>query len=137
MQNKIDHISKNLPYQAPYSYFEHLPQRTLDRMSKSQWRWSVASAKRWGLSAAFTVMLLLAGWWFLPRTATDDLNWQTVATSEMADYLFLHSEPLSMLVMAGELQIGLEEQHWMGDLTDDDWMEWVDDETLNLIEYEL
>jgi len=102
--------TKELPYEAPYGYFENLPNKV---WAKAQQQPNVffwmQPALRYGLAS---LLVLSLAWWIwkpvdsLEATQTE-LN--EVAAVEIADYLLAHSDPQGMVLMAQAEPLNWEE----------------------------
>lgn len=102
--------TKALPFEAPYGYFENLPNKvwakTQVEPAKIFWK---QPTFRYGL-ASF-LLLSLAWWIWKPVSSLDatqeELN--ALATVEIADYLLTHSDPQGMVLMAQTAPVNWEE----------------------------
>lgn len=99
MQNPLKHTSKQLPYQAPYGYFESLEARTFAKIAakprvKSLWQGYLAYA---GV-ALLLLVASYAGWQSQQPATTQDLQQQLsqIDHEAKADYLLNHSDPYAL-----------------------------------------
>ena len=128
--------SKSLPYQEPYAYFEHLPERTLARMQST--RQSVAWYRQPALAAGMAIIPILLVVLLLWRPSLTD-HQPTLADLDselLMEYLLTHSEPHQFFSMADELDL-IESPDWSTSITPDQLEEWLEEEDLDETLYEL
>lgn len=137
MQNPLKHITKELPYQAPYGYFESLEARTLGKLqaqpvAKSLWPAYLAYA-------GVALLLLVAGYagWQSQQPAQHD--WQQLLTEidheAKADYLLSQSNPYALYQLA-DFETAAAES-WLPALETDEALQWLEAETLETLMTEL
>ncbi len=129
--NKQEHFgSKELPFEAPYSYFDHLPNRVWSKLEqKPQSAFWMRPVLRYSLSSLFIGLL---GWWFWlgyqqPEAVTQsELN--QLATADIAAYLLQHSDPQGMMLMAQTEPIAWDEiLPGHVELQPEDALQWLDE----------
>lgn len=137
MQNPLKHTSKELPYQAPYGYFESLEARTLAKIAakpaaKPLWQGYLAYA-------GVALLLLVASYagWQSQQPATHD--WEQLL-SEMAhdtkaDYLLNHSDPYALYQLVDQ-QAPLADD-WLPALEPDEALLWLEADNFETLMTEL
>lgn len=137
MQNPLKHTSKELPYQAPYGYFESLEARTFAKIAakpaaKPLWQGYLAYA-------GVAVLLLVASYagWQSQQTSTND--WEQLL-SEMehdtkADYLLNHSDPYALYQLVDQ-QAPLADD-WLPVLEPDEALLWLEADNFETLMTEL
>lgn len=137
MQNPLKHTTKELPYQAPYGYFESLEARTFAKIAakpaaKPLWQGYLAYA-------GVAVLLLVASYagWQSQQTSTND--WEQLL-SEMehdtkADYLLNHSDPYALYQLVDQ-QAPLADD-WLPALEPDEALLWLEADNFETLMTEL
>lgn len=137
MQNPLKHTSKELPYQAPYGYFESLEARTFAKIAakpaaKPLWQGYLAYA-------GVALLLLVASYagWQSQQPATPD--WEQLL-SEMAhdtkaDYLLNHSDPYALYQLVDQ-QAPLADD-WLPALEPDEALLWLEADNFETLMTEL
>lgn len=137
MQNPLKHTSKELPYQAPYGYFESLEARTFAKIAakpaaKPLWQgyWAYAGVALLLLVASY------AGWQSQQPTTQD---WEQLL-SEMAhdtkaDYLLNHSDPYALYHLVDQ-QAPLADD-WLPALEPDEALLWLEADNFETLMTEL
>ncbi len=96
-----DFGTKKLPYEAPYAYFENLPNKVWEKaQGQPKVVFWMQPAFRFGVAS---LMVLSLAWWIWKPVSNqeamqDELN--ALATVEIADYLLTHSDLQGMVLMA-------------------------------------
>ena len=130
VKENTDFGTKQLPYEAPFAYFEHLPEKVWNKVqAEKQPAFWMLPAFRYSL-AGLSVVMVLAWWVWNPasnsQTTQAELN--GLATAEIADYLLQHSDPQGMVVMAQAEPLDWEEilPHHVA-LPEEEVLEWLDE----------
>lgn len=138
MQNPLKHTSKELPYQAPYGYFESLEARTLAKIAakpapKSLWQGYLAYA---GL-ALLLLVAGYAGWQSQQPATTQDLQQvlSQIDHEAKADYLLNHSDPYDFYQLVD--QAAPLANDWLPALEPDEALLWLEADNFETLMTEL
>jgi hypothetical protein len=121
--------TKELPFEAPYGYFENLPNRVWGKIPQSRpvsiWMQPVF---RLGLAGFSALILATFVWWPTNNAHQTQKELNQLATTEIADYLLAHSDPQGMVLLAQVEPINWEEiLPWQDDLNVEEVLPWVDE----------
>lgn len=137
MQNPLKHHTKELPYQAPYGYFESLEARTFGKLQtqparRPLWQGYLAYA-------GIALLLLVAGYagWQSQQAPSND--WEQLLSQidheAKADYLLSHSNSDALYQLADFEAAAAD--HWLPELEADEALHWLEAETLETLMTEL
>ncbi len=123
MPTKLDHKHKQLPYDAPYAYFENFDDKLKARIEAAntgptrvwwmQPRWQIATA----------AVLLFSGAWFFNGQQTKPLTLAEISPEEKVDYLYTHTDTYFTL-LAGEEELELSmENIWLNKAEAESYLE--------------
>lgn len=126
----------DLPYEAPYAYFEHLPNRIQSRMDSSKsskkallhgWRWSALAA---------TVLLAIGlFWWQQSLEESVQVSLNELSQEDINNYLLAHSDVPTLMVLAEREQIEWQVTPELQALSENELLPWIEDaELLNAME---
>jgi hypothetical protein len=137
VQNPLKHSSKQLPYQAPYGYFESLEARTLGKLQaqpvpKPLWQGYLAYA-----GVALLLLVATYAGWQSQQTGTND--WEQLLSQidheAKADYLLNQGNPDAFYQLVDfETTVA---DHWLPELEVDEALQWLEAETLETLMTEL
>ena len=136
MQNPLKHTSKQLPYQAPYGYFESLEAKT---WSKLQAKPAVKPLLQSYLAYAGVALLLLmacyAGWQSQQPVANElQQLLSQIEHDTKADYLLNRSDPYAIYQWVDFDAVA---NDWLPELEADEALHWLEAETLETLMTEL
>lgn len=138
MQNPLKHTSKELPYQAPYGYFESLEARTFAKIAakpaaKPLWQGYLAYA---GL-ALLLLVASYAGWQSQQPANPQDLQQllSQIDHEAKADYLLNHSDPYALYQLVDQ-QAPLADD-WLPALEPDEALFWLEADNFETLMTEL
>lgn len=138
MQNPLKHTSKQLPYQAPYGYFESLEARTFAKIAtkpapKSLWQGYLAYA-------GVALLLLVAGYagWQSQQPANPQDLQQLLSQIDheaKADYLLNHSDPYALYQLVDQAAPLADD--WLPALEPDEALLWLESDNFETLMTEL
>lgn len=134
MHNKLDHNDKQLPYDAPYAYFENFESKLKARLEASE-----ADARpvwllqpRWKMSLAAAVLIVAA--WFFNSQLKNELTLAEIPAEEKVEYLYTHTDAYFSL-LAGDEELEIEiENVWT---TPEEAAAYLEEENLEILMTEL
>lgn len=121
--------TKELPYEAPYGYFENLPNSVWGKIPQDRLApfW-LQPAFRLGMAGLSVLILATFIWWPENNAHQTQNELNALATTEIADYLLTHSDPQSMVLLVQVEPMNWEEiLPWQDALNVEEVLPWVDE----------
>jgi len=136
LKNDILPPKVTLPYEVPYGYFEHLPNRVIQRLQAEEKPTGLGFRQPWKWSLAALMLVAIGCLWMLrPEINQTQKALSAVPQDEITQYLLTHSDPPALMVMAATEEIEFAWDGTIANLSDQELIEWVEEtEILNVME---